>query len=92
MEKRELKKEVINLNDDTIKRIRKQLESEELSLANAIIMRDSLANQIKFDLPMRMARLHLRDIEADLPRIKNNIGALQKQIRTKQIIRLVPKK
>lgn len=80
------------LDDQAIKRIRRNQEEIELQLESTKIAYDALKKQLELDIPMRQIRRDLRDFEESITRLEGNLKVLQKQIREKAITQLVPKK
>ena len=91
MTEKKYKKETIKLDEEMIKRAYKQLGSEDLNLQASIISRDALSKQIEFDMPMKQAKMQLEQLDEAVKRHTMNVHALKKQIRTKKIMRTVPK-
>lgn len=91
MSKEKFKKEIIKLTDLDIKRIRGQKSTIDLQLESSEIALDSLKKQIDLNIPMRNARMQLKDFEEQTERLRGNQKALEKQLRTKTVINLIPK-
>lgn len=91
MSKKKFEKKIINLSNEDIKRIRKQKAGIDLQLESSELAVYSLRKQVELDIPMRNAKMQLEEFESQLERLKTNQKALEKQLRTKTIINLVPK-
>ena len=84
-------KQIVKLTDDQIKNLRRQKSEVDLQVENSEIALYSLKKQIDLEIPMRSARGQLLNFEEQFERLKSNQKALEKQLRTKTIVNLVPK-
>jgi len=91
MEKRKFKRNIIPLDEDAIKRIRRNEEEIKLQLESTKIAYDALNRQLELDIPMRQFRRELVNFEETIVRLEGNLKVLQKQIREKSIVQLIPK-
>lgn len=91
MEKKKFKKNIIPLDDEAIKRIRKTEEESTLQLQSTKIAYEALKKQLELDIPMRQFRRDLISFEENIARLESNLKVIQKQIREKAIVQLVPK-
>jgi len=91
MEKRKFKRNIIPLDEDAIKRIRRNEEEIKLQLESTKIAYDALKRQLELDIPMRQFRRELVNFEETIVRLEGNLKVLQKQIREKSIVQLIPK-
>jgi len=91
MNKKKFRKEVRDLNEEQIREIRKRLENEKYNLDTTVISIETLKKEIELDLIMRGSRMQLANFEEQRKRMEGNIKALEKQLRTKQIVNIVPK-
>ena len=87
----EFEKERIKLDDAAIKRIQEAKEESEVQRDNLVTSNELLRRQIELNLPMRSAKLQLKQFNKEIERLSNNLKVMEKQIRTKEVINLRPK-
>jgi len=91
MKKNKFKKKIIPLDNEAIKRIRKNEEEVTIQLQSTVIAYEALKKQLELDIPMRQFRRDLISFEENISRLESNLKVLRKQIREKSMVQLVPK-
>lgn len=76
----------IELTEKDIKMKQLQMEEYEIKSAKMKIQKDQLEKSIKEELPMKEARLILRQINSEIENAEQNIKTLAKHIREKKMI------